>query len=169
MFMFRKITDLEAQHAEIVSGRYGVIEIVDGQFLQITLRPWPKLVTLWESLGWGEYLHRHRSGDRCRLFYNQPRGSENYLALKYIVSTRGTTLRSFQTALAILDEIARLKRSDALVCQAANLRLSDRLMRRFGWEQHTANPRNYIKRFYGEYSGTRFSGQTTSSKALAVV
>jgi hypothetical protein len=73
------------------------------------------------------------------------------LALKYIHTQRGTSLRSFQTALAILDQIAELKGTDALVCEAANLRLNERFMRRYGWEQHTASPRNYIKRFYGNY------------------
>lgn len=169
MFQFPKITNLEAQRAELIAGRYGVIEVLNGHFQQITLRPWPKIVSLWESLGWGEYLHRRRPGDRCRLFYNQPRGSDSYLALKYIVSTRGTTVRSFQTALAILDEVARLKRSDALVCQAANLRLSERFMRRYGWEQHTANARNFIKRFYGEYSQACSSKNTTAREILATV
>jgi hypothetical protein len=168
MFLIRKITDLESQRAEVVVGRYGVIEVVDGQLRQLTLRPWPKMVSLWESLGWGEYLHCHRQGDCCRLYYNQPRGSEKYLALKYMVSTRGTTLRSFQTALAILDEVAHLKRSDALVCQAANLRLNDRFMKRFGWEQHTSYPRNYIKRFYGRFPEHRFTRRAQTQDLIIV-
>lgn len=151
MNFFRHILDLDLQREELIAGRYGVIEVEQGQLKRITLRPWPKFVSLWESLGWGEYLHRHRPGDRCRLFYNQPRGSERYLALKYIHSQRGTSLRSFQAALSILDQIAQIKRSDALVCEAANLRLNERFMRRYGWEQHTSSPRNYIKRFYGSY------------------
>ena len=151
MNFFRNILDLDQQRRELIEGRYGVIEVEQGQFQRIILRPWPKFVSLWESLGWGEYLHRHRPGDRCRLFYNQPRGSERYLALKYIHSQRGTSLRSFQTALSILDQIAQIKRSDALVCEAANLRLTERFMRRYGWERHTSSPRNYIKRFYGSY------------------
>jgi hypothetical protein len=151
MFFCCQITDLDRQRAELIAGRYGVIDVVNGKLAKITLRPWPKIVSLWESLGWGEYLHRQRPGDRCRLFYNQPRGSERFLALKYFISTRGTSLRSFQTALNILDEVARIKRSDAIVCEAANLRLNERIMRRYGWEQHTSMPRNYIKRFYGNY------------------
>lgn len=166
MFSFCKITDLEAQRAELVAGRYGVIEVIDGKFQQITLRPWPKIVSLWESLGWGEYLHRHRPGDRCRLFYNQPRGSDNFLAFKYFLTTRGTSLRSFHTALDTLDEVARLKRSDAIVCEAANLRLNERIFRRYGWEQHTKNPRNYIKRFYGKYPIKSVPAATSSRAEL---
>lgn len=151
MRLFRHIVDLQNQREELVAGRYGVIEVEQGQLKRITLRPWPRIVTIWESLGWGEYSHRNRRGDRCRLYYNQPRGSNRYLALKYIHSQRGTSLRSFQKALSVLDHIAEMKRTDALVCEAANLRLNLRVMQRYGWEQHTNSPRNYIKRFYGSY------------------
>jgi hypothetical protein len=53
----------------------------------------------------------------------------------------------------VLDEIARLKRSDALLCDVSNWRISERLMARFGWEPHCPSRwhRHYIKRFYGEY------------------
>ena len=166
MYIFRRIADLDRQHAELVAGRYGVIEIEDGRLQHITLRPWPKIVSLWESLGWGEYLHRHRPGDRCRLFYNQPRGSDRFLAFKYFLATRGTSLRSFHTALDTLDEIARIKRSDAIVCEAANLRLNERIMRRYGWEQHTSKPRNYIKRFYGSYPVKTLSSGIISKEEL---
>lgn len=167
MYFFHRITDFDRQHAELVAGRYGVIEVVNGKLQQITLRPWPKIVSLWESLGWGEYLHRHRPGDRCRLFYNQPRGSERFLAFKYFLTTRGTSLRSFHAALDTLDEIARIKRSDAIVCEAANLRLNERIMRRYGWEQHTSKPRNYIKRFYGNYPLKAVSTSSASREELA--
>jgi hypothetical protein len=52
-----------------------------------------------------------------------------------------------------LDRIAELKRTDAILCDAANTRLSDRLLRRFGWEPHKPERwrRNFIKRFYGVY------------------
>ena len=61
-------------------------------------------------------------------------------------------LSSLQT-LAILDEIARLKQTDAIDCDAANLRISDRVLERFGWEPHRPSKwhRNFIKRFYGVY------------------
>ena len=53
----------------------------------------------------------------------------------------------------VLDQIARLKRTDALLCDIAGSRISDRLMSRFGWEPHKPQRwhRNYIKRFYGQY------------------
>jgi hypothetical protein len=77
----------------------------------------------------------------------------NFLALKYIVSTTGTSYRTFRAALVVLDAIAALKRIDAIVCDASNFRLSDRLMARLGWEPHKPQRwhRNYIRRFYGTY------------------
>ena len=77
----------------------------------------------------------------------------NYLALKYVVSHRETTLASFRGALRVLDEIARLKGVDALVCEASNPRISARLLRRWGWERHLprSRRRHYIKRFYGQF------------------
>jgi hypothetical protein len=55
--------------------------------------------------------------------------------------------------LIVLDEIARLKGSDAIVAEVRNLRISNRLLHRWGWESHlpTSRRRHYIKRFYGSY------------------
>ncbi len=77
----------------------------------------------------------------------------NYLALTYILSSRDTTLCQLSQALQTLDEVARIKQSDAILCDAWNLRISDRLFARWGWEPHKPQAwhRNFIKRFYGVY------------------
>jgi hypothetical protein len=66
----------------------------------------------------------------------------------------GTSLATFRAALTALDRLAELKRTDALLCDAANVRISDRLLRRWGWAPHKPQRwrRNYIKRFYGVYA-----------------
>jgi hypothetical protein len=127
------------------SRRYGMIEVVGGRLARVVLRPWPKLVTFRE--------HWPAAGDRCRLYYNQPRQMPNFLALKYIVSSRDGSYASVRRALVVLDEIARIKGTDAIVCEARNLRLSERLLARFGWQRHCLHDerRHYIKRFYGSY------------------
>ncbi len=81
----------------------------------------------------------------------------NFLALKYVVSTPGTSYRTFRASLKALDAIAALKQIDAIVCDAANARLSDRFMARQGWEPHKPQRwhRNYIRRYYGEYPAGR--------------
>ncbi|HEV3024600.1 MAG TPA: hypothetical protein VGX76_19125 [Pirellulales bacterium] len=150
---FETVTDF-AERADVVRRRrHGVIEIIEGRFHRLRLRPFPKLGTLANVYLSGRWFHRHWTGNRCRLYYDQPRACPNFLALKYVVSTRDATLSTFHTALVVLDEIARLKRTDALLCDVANLRISDRLMARWGWQQHKPQRwhRNYIKRFYGVY------------------
>ena len=106
-----------------------------------------------ELLPLGPRYHARGTADRCLLYYNQPWRMPNFLALKYIVSTSGTSYRTFRAALVVLDTVAVLKQVDAIVCDAANMRLSDRLMARLGWEPHKPQRwhRNYVRRFYGEY------------------
>ena len=147
------VTDLAAG-AEILRQRhYGMIEAVDGRFVRVVLRPFPKLLVVSSAISWGSPGHRILQGDRCRLYYNQPRAVPSFLALKYIVSGRASTVASFRRVLEVLDEIARLKRTDAIVCDAMNWKLSDRLMIRGGWESHCPSRwhRHFIKRFYGTY------------------
>ena len=117
------------------------------------LRPWPKLLATPELFPLGPRYHQRGEADRCLLYYNQPRRMSNFLALKYIVTTFGTSFRTFRVALTALDAIAEIKRIDAIVCDAANVRVSDRVMARLGWEPHMPQRwhRNFIRRFYGVY------------------
>lgn len=154
MLFARTLTDpLEADAPLVARGRYGVIEAHGGRLTAIHLRLWPKVASALESEWWGRRYHERHPGDRCLLYYNQPRRCPNYLALTYIRSSRDTSFASFRRALETLDEVARLKRSDAILCDAWNLRISDRLFARWGWEPHKPQAwhRNFIKRFYGVY------------------
>lgn len=147
------ITDWDRDQDTLRRRRYGVIETTAGRLAAVHLRPWPKLIAWPEVLPVGPAYHARGQLDRCLLYFNQPLSSPNFLALKYIVSTHGTSFATFRAALTTLDAIAALKRSDAIVCDAFNQRLSDRLLRRMGWESHKPQRwhRNYIKRFYGKY------------------
>jgi hypothetical protein len=153
MPLFETITDLE-EGAETLRRRpYGVIEVADGRLCRIVLRPFPKIVSVLGILLLGGWRHRHCSGDRLRLYYNQPRRFRNFLVLKYVESTRDTSMATLARASAVLDEIARCKGADALLCDVSNARITTRLIGRWGWAPH--NPswfhRHYIKRFYGSY------------------
>lgn len=149
----KTITDFDTGHELLRARRYGAIETVAGRLQAIHLRPWPKLVTLPEILPLGPRYHAAGDADRCLLYYNQPWQMPNFLALKYVVSTAGTSYRTSRAALLVLDAVAELKGTDAIVCDAANVRLSDRLMARLGWEPHKPQRwhRNFIRRFYGQY------------------
>jgi hypothetical protein len=137
--------------------RYGAIDVRDGRLAAIHLRPWAKIISALEVSWWGSRRHATRPGNRCLLYYNQPRRHSSFLSLQYIVSDRDCTLATFRLALDVLDEVARIKRSDAIVCDAWNVRISDRLFARWGWEPHRPSRwhRHFIKRFYGSYPPRR--------------
>lgn len=149
------LDDFDANREQIRAGRYGIVEMEAGRLVAIHLRPWPKLFSLGEFWPLAFRYHARGVPDRCLLYYNQPRRQPNFLALKYIVSTEGTSYRTFRSALVVLDAIAELKKTDAIVCDAANLRITDRLLSRLGWEPHKPERwhRNFIRRFYGSYPG----------------
>jgi len=152
-WLFETIRDFSSGHERIRVRRYGVIETAGGELRAIHLRPLPKLIAAPELFPVGANYHQRGTADRCLLYYNEPRRNPNFLALKYIVSTIGTSYRTFRAAILTLDAIAELKGADAIVCDAANVRLSDRLMSRLGWEPHKPQRwhRNFIRRFYGVY------------------
>jgi len=147
------ICDFGAGRERIRARRYGVIETAGGELRAVHLRAVPKMFALPELLPLGPRYHGRGDADRCLLYYNQPWRMSNFLALKYVVTTLGTSYRTFRAALLALDAIAELKGVDAIVCDAANVRLSDRFMARMGWEPHKPQRwhRNFIRRFYGEY------------------
>jgi hypothetical protein len=151
--LFPTITDLALGVETIRRGRHGVIEVVDGQFRGVTLRPWPALVSMPYVLLTGRWQHRRLAGNRCVLYYNQPRRWPNFLTLQYAISSRDCSLASGFRALEVLEEIARIKQSDALLADVTNWRISERLLARLGWEAHCPSQwhRHYIKRFYGVY------------------
>ena len=150
---YETITDLRAGTDSLFRRRYGVIEAAGGRFRRIVLRPFPTLVSGAHTVLLGGWLHRRREGDRCLLYFNQPRRFRNFLAVKYVVSSRGTGYATCRRALEALDEVARIKGIDAMVCDLANLRITGSMMRRWGWEPHKPSlwHRHYIKRFYGVY------------------
>jgi hypothetical protein len=152
--LFHRITDLHAQADVVACRRYGVIEMSAGRLIDVRFRPWPKLASLPETRLIGRYQHTHCSGDRCRLYFNQPLGSLNYLSITYVISNRDTRFSTFRNALCVLEEIAEIKRSDAIICDLGNPRISDRLLDRWGWEPLKSSRwhRQFIKRFYGDFS-----------------
>jgi hypothetical protein len=144
---------LEAGAEQIAKRRYGVLEARGGELVRVTLLPWPTLASWREVLPLGDLWRPAGEADRVRLYYNQPRGHSRFLALRYVSATPGTRYATLLAALRALDGVARLKQSDALLCDAANRRLSDRFLARMGWVPHAPGwrQRNFIKRFYGDY------------------
>ena len=150
---FETVTDLRLGREPLGRRHYGVVEAREGALFRIRLRPLPKIGSIPEALVLGGWYHRHRPGDRCLLYYHQPRRFPNFLVVKYLLSANATSFGTIRRALETLDEIARIKRSDAILCDAANWRLSTAIMTRLGWQSHCPSRwhRHFIRRFYGEY------------------
>jgi hypothetical protein len=151
---FESVVDLNADRELILRRRYGVIETRQGKFVAIHFRPWPKLISIAEARWFGGWKHQRGQRDQCLIYFNQPAAHTNFLTLSYIQSGWATTLATFRLAATILDCVAQLKRSDAIMCEVTNARISDRLFQRWGWEPHllSSRRRHWIKRFYGDYS-----------------
>jgi hypothetical protein len=147
------VTDWHGQADALARAACGVIEVADERLVGVRLRRLARRPSWLECLLWGRVAHERRSGNRCWLYYHQPRRFSNFLALDYVISARDTTLATFRGALCLLDELARLKRTDAIVCDVATTRISDRLLARWGWAPHSPSRwhRHFIKRFYGHY------------------
>ena len=95
-------------------------------------------------------------------------GSRSFLLLDYAISTRGTTLATIRGALCVLDELARLKRSDAILCDVATMRISDRLLARWGWAPHVvaaAASHNSSSAFTAHYPRLRRTRRGAASVA----
>lgn len=135
--------------------RQGRIVTQAGRLIGVHGRWWPHWGS-WAQVIWD--LHtRHVGGDRCELFYYEAWNNPGYLTLSYIHSGAQTSLSTLYLATLALDEIARLRNSQAIVCHVTNDRITDRLLRRWGWQAHCPDwsGRHFIKRFYGVYPELR--------------
>lgn len=151
--LIETVRDVASHQDRLRRRPYGMIEAAAGELVRIQLKPWPKIASLVEA-HWIQRMktRRHRY-DVCRLFYNQPMGHRNYLTLAYVESSFKTSLKTFYKTLDTLNQIAFIKRSDAILAEVTNSRLTDRFMIRRGWERYMEHKsgRNWIKRFYGKY------------------
>jgi acyl-CoA synthetase (AMP-forming)/AMP-acid ligase II len=142
------ITDVQSKAEALRRWRRGVIEVRSGRLVSISWRPTSKRVTRLGSWTVGRLVHRRKRGDVCRLYYYQPRSSPEFLVVSYAVSYRDATLASMNESLRVLEQIAAVRGTYALVGDISNERISDRLLARWGWERHATQlfGRNFIKR-----------------------
>lgn len=153
---FETVTTVNNGRELLINRAYGVIEVCDQELKAVHLRPFPSLVSLVE-VHWSNWWKRRATvstrPDRVLLYYNQPVFHRNFLSLSYFVSDHKSSLASIAVCLSVLDFIATLKQSDAIVTEITNPRIQDRHLEHFGWERHLPNSskRHWIKRFYGEY------------------
>ncbi len=147
----RPVTDLSTGIDTLRRRRAGRIVTESARLRCVSGRWWPHVGNLLQVHL--DETSRRGAPDRCELFYHVPLTSPSFLTLSYVRSSNQTSLSTFYAATLVLDEIARIKGSSAIVCNVTNGRLSDRLMARWGWESHCEHMagRHFIKRFYGDY------------------
>jgi hypothetical protein len=131
--------------------RAGCIVTAGSRLEAVRGRWWPHVGNLLQ-VAWDSRFRGLRP-DRCELFYHEPLTAPGFLTLSYVHTGPRTSLSTLYAATLVLDEIARLKGSQAIVCHATNARISDRLFQRWGWQTHCPqwSGRHFIKRFYGVY------------------
>lgn len=154
--LFQSISCPERAKDIVARRSYGVIEVRDQELYAIHFRPYPKLVSVAE-IEWAKFWKRSATttqNDRVLLYYNQPVLCRNFLALKYFISDYKSTLASIAVCLSVLDYVAMLKKTDAIVTEITNRRIKDRHLSHFGWDEHMHGKRgrHWIKRFYGQYA-----------------
>ncbi len=145
------VTHIAVHGHQLKARRAGHIVVQHGQLVAVFGRWWPYLGNHLRA-AWDQRF-RQTSEDHCELFYHTAISSPQFLTLSYLHSGEKTSVSSVYAATLVLDEIARLKSSLAIVCNVTNDRISDRALARWGWESHCHawTGRHFIKRFYGEY------------------
>ena len=135
------------QQALIVQRRSGCIVTCGGSLVAIHARWWPYHGNL--LMAALESSFRTLPADVCELYYHQPAGMPDFLTLSYARAGAITSLATLYAASQTLDEIARLRKTGAIVCHVTNSRISDRLLHRWGWQAHCLHwrGRHFIKRF----------------------
>lgn len=145
------VTDVAGSRDALRERRAGRIVTCAGRLQAVYGRWWPYAGNLLQ-VQW-DILCPSTHEDRCELFYHVPSSAAGFVTLAYVHSGPRTSLATFYAATLVLDEIATLKQSNAIVCHVTNRRISDRLLMRWGWQAHCQHwkGRHFIKRLYGNY------------------
>lgn len=137
---------IEANAEKVSSWRYGEIELFNGSLAAIYPRWWPRWGSQWESY-WDSY-HRVLPADHCIAYFAFPRSAPGYMSVLYAHSGPNTQYKTIYRAVSTMDQIAKLRNSDAIVCQMVSERGTERLMNRWGYVRHALSlgDNHYIKR-----------------------
>lgn len=119
---------------------------------------------------WWQAKYGRTDDDLCWLDYHQPLGMPAFLTLDYIRSGSRAGYKTFVGACHLLDEIARIRGAQAIVAHVTNSQISDRLLRRLGWEQHVQHwkGRHWIRRFYDGYPTSNWHRYQHHSDSMIV-
>jgi hypothetical protein len=151
MIHWGSVTDPIGGADQIRRWRCGRIVMRGGQLLQIQRRLSVGSASVAQV--WWHSKYGRAEDDRCCLDYHQPLGMPGFLTLDYIRAGKRAGYKSFIGAVHVLDEIARLRGTLAIVAHVSNANISDRFLLRLGWEPHLSDwqGRHWIRRFYDGY------------------
>ncbi len=129
-----------------IVGRYGVIDVHNDCDFSIHRRLFPKMPSRLEA--WIDSRWRRLPDNQWQLYYNAPHRCPGFLVLAYVRAGPNTSVASLRTGLSVLNEIAKIMRMQAIVCEATNPRLTSRVMGYFGYIRHAHQLKghHYIKR-----------------------
>jgi len=133
------------------SWRYAEIEVCDGELLSIHARWWPRVASQWDA--WRDSYMRTLPADVCRVYYAFPIRAPGFMTVSYAHSGPRTQYKTLFRGVQAVDEIAAIWNAQAIVCQATNERLNERLLNRLGYVRHALSLGNnhFIKRLGNRY------------------
>ena len=151
MLRLGAVTDPIIGAERIRRWRCGRIVMQSGRLVEIQHHLLPGIVSVAQV--WWQSKAGRTDDDVCWLDYHQPLGMPGFLTLDYVRAGRHAGYKSFLGATHVLNEVARVRGSLAIVAHVSNSHISDRFLRRVGWEQHLTkwNGRHWIRRFYDGY------------------
>jgi len=157
------ISDPRVEERKIRRWKCGRIVMKDGKLVEIQHRMLCGNVSVAQV--WLQAKFGRREDDCCWLDYHQPFGMPSFLTLDYIRTGTLASYKTFIGACHVLDEIARIRATSAIVAHVTNRNISDRLLRRHGWERHMEawKGRHWIRRFYQGYPDSRVNRYVTGS------
>jgi len=151
MLTIGTVTDPITGANELRRWRCGRIRMQSGRLVRIEHR----LTASRSSIAkvWWQAKYGRMHDDTCCLDYHQPLGMPAFLTLDYVHAGKSAGYKSLIGSLEILSEIARLRGSLAIVAHVSNRSISDRFLRRCGWQPHLEDwaGRHWIRRFYDGY------------------
>ena len=141
------IVSLQNEQERIRTCRYGEVVLRGAHLEAIYPRWWPRIASQWDVVR-DDYV-RTLAPDECRFFYSFPRSSPGFMTLNYALTGPSTRYQTIRRAVGIADDIAAIKKANAIVCQAFNKRVTESIMNRWGYVRHAAGlgDNHYIKRF----------------------
>ena len=140
------VSSVDGNSEKIRSWNYGELELSDGRLIRIVPRWWPRLGSQWEAFQ-DNYI-RTLPVDFCRAYYAFPRRAPGFMSVLYAQSGPKTQYKTLYRAVVVMDEIAKLRDAQAIVCQTISPRASERLMNRWGYIRHAQSlgENHFIKR-----------------------